>query len=162
VLALLVSLFLSPALPADVTAPVTRYADVTLRWQNQSVSVVKVVRGSFPRPTALRRWRGRFEARALAGAKTIDFVRFDFPLLADAEVPDEMSEDATKFGKKLREGVTATTVVRLPLPEGATAASVYDTRSKRAIAVELTPAATAAPAATGSPPAAGAAGSTKR
>ena len=149
-LALAIALFFAPP-TTDMTRPVTHYADVTVRWDKGALSVVKVARGELPRATSFRRWTGRFEARALAGGQPLDFVRFDFPLLGAAEAPDEMTPEATAFGRKLRNGVTATTVVRLPLPDGATAGAIYDSETRRSIPVTL-------PA----PPPPGAAGSTKR
>ncbi len=132
-----IALFLAP--PLDMTQPVTQYADVSLRWDKGALTVERVMRGQLPHAPAFRRWRGRFEARALGAGKPLELVRFDFPLLAAAEVPDEMSAEAAEFGKQLRQGVTATTVVRLPLPDGATAASIYDTETRRAVPVTLPP-----------------------
>jgi hypothetical protein len=133
-----------------MTRPAIHFADVTLRWDKGTLSVVKVARAELPQPTALRRWRGRFEARALAGQKLLDYVRFDFPLLATAESGDEMTVEATSFGRKLRSGVTATATVRVPLPDGATAASIYDSETRRSVAVTLPTAAPPPPAAAGS------------
>jgi hypothetical protein len=100
----------------------------------------------------MRRWRGRFEARAVAGAgKIVDFVRFDFPLMASAEAPDDVTEDAKKLGKNIREHVTATMIVRAPLPPEATGVAIYDTATRKTVSADLPP-----------PPAPGAAGSTKR
>jgi hypothetical protein len=152
-LLLVITLFFAPPIAADLTRPATHFADVTLRWDKGALSLVKVTRVELPRPTALRRWRGRFEARALAGQKLLDFVRFDFPLLAAAESGDDMTAEATAFGRKLRSGVTATTVIRLPLPDGATAATIYDSETRKSLPVTL-PAAPPAPTDAG--------GSTKR
>jgi hypothetical protein len=149
-LALVIALFLTPPLVPDLTRPVTEFADVTLRWDKGTLNIVKVARGQLPRPTALRRWRGRFEARALAGQKVLELVRFDFPLLAAAENADEMTPEATAFGRKLRNGVTATTVVRVPLPDGATAAAIYDTETRRSVPVTLPAAPPGPPAGDGS------------
>jgi hypothetical protein len=153
-LALVISLFFAPPIAPDMTRPAAHFADVTLRWERGALTVVKVTRAELPQAKSLRRWRGRFEARALDGKKTLDYVRFDFPLLAAAEAGDEMTTEATAFGRKLRSGVTATTVVRLPLPDGATAASIYDSETKRTLPITL-PAASPE-----SPPAA--AGSTRK
>jgi hypothetical protein len=148
-LLLVITLFLAPPIAPDLTRPVTQFADVTLRWDKGALTVVKVSRGQLAQATALRRWRGRFEARALAGQKQLEFVRFDFPLLAAAESSDEMTPEATTFGRKLRNGVTATTVVRVPLPDGATAATIYDSETRKSLPVTLPAAPTAPPAAAG-------------
>jgi hypothetical protein len=153
-LLVVIALFFAPPIAADLTRPTTHFADVTLRWDRGALTVVKVTRTELPEAKALRRWRGRFEARALDGKKTLDYVRFDFPLLAAAEAGDEMTAEATAFGRKLRSGVTATTIVRLPLPDGVTAASIYDSETRRTLPITLPE------APPGSPPAA--AGSTRK
>jgi hypothetical protein len=149
-LALVISLFFTPPITVDLTRPAIHFADVTLRWDKGALSVVKVVRVEVAKATTLRRWKGRFEVRALDGQKLLDFVRFDFPLLAAAESGDDMTQEATAFGRKLRSGVTATTTVRLPLPDGATAASIYDSETKRSLPITLPAAPPAPPAAAGS------------
>jgi hypothetical protein len=157
-LALLFSLFFAP----EMTTNVGEVANLTVRWDQRTITIVRVERTLLPKPTPLIRYRGRFEARAVDnthGDKTLDFVRFDFPLMAPAESRDEMTEDARLVGEKLRANLTATTIVRVPLPRGATAISVYDTASHKTVAVPLTPPA-AAPAR--SPARSGGAGSTKR
>jgi hypothetical protein len=140
-LALLLTLFLAPkaAAPpqAAETAPATSYVDVTVRYERGALSVVKVSRGTFARPTSLRRFRGRFEARALKGATVREWMPFDFPLLADDPI-DDATVEAQELGQRLRSGLTATTTVRLPLPADADGALIYDTRSKQSVAVTLT------------------------
>lgn len=158
-----VSLFLTPTLlltptstlPRDETSLVNETAKVTVKYDHGSITILRVEREPLPSPQRMRRWRGRFEARAVAGGKTIDFVRFDFPLMAQAEAPEDVTEDAKKVGKNLREHVTATTVVRVPLPPAATSVAIYDTVTKKTATAAL-------PAPGAAPPAAGGAGSTKR
>ena len=142
-LALLVTLILTPssALPRDETVLVNEVATLTVKWEHGAVSILKVVRTPLPNPERMRRWRGRFEARALAGSKPLDFVRFDFPLMAAAESPDDVTEDAKKLGQKIRENVKATIIVRAPLPAGATAIGVYDTVTRKTVSADLPPAA---------------------
>jgi hypothetical protein len=163
-IALLSGLFFAP----EMTTNVGEVANLTVRWDQHGVSIVRVERALLPRPAPLLRYRGRFEARAVDTAhgadKTLDFVRFDFPLMAPAESRDEMTAEAQAFGDKLRANVTATTIVRVPLPRGATAISVYDTASHKAVSVSLasgsSPTTTTPPARAPERPAAG--GSTKR
>jgi hypothetical protein len=168
-IALLLTLLLAP----EVTTDVGEVATLTMRWDKGAVTILRVERTLLARPTHLVRFRGRFEARALAGDKPLDFVRFDFPLLAPADSSDEMTEEAAKLGANLRAHVTATTTVRVPLPPGATAVAVYDTASHKLVSAPLGPAkaapapATTAPATKAPPPAppgsaAGASGSTRK
>lgn len=140
----------APKPPApDRTAPIRDYADCLLRFDRQAVTIVRCARGRFAQPTSLIRFRGRFEARALgrdarrkqegaAGAVVLEFVRFDFPLLADAESPEDTSAEAQKVAAALRAGVSASTQVRVPLPEGTESIAVYDGRTKRTVRLDLT------------------------
>jgi len=152
------TLFLTPSstLPRDETALVNEMAKLTVKYDHGSISILRVERQALPSPQRMRRWRGRFEARAIGGGgKTVDFVRFDFPLMAQAEAPEDVTEDARKVGQKLREHVTATTIVRAPLPPSATSVAIYDTVTKKSATVAL-------PAPAAAPPAADGAGNTKR
>ena len=156
-LALLITLFLTPIGPngRDETVLVNETAKLTVRYERGALSIVRVERQALKSPERMRRWRGRFEARAVGGGKTLDFVRFDFPLMAEAEAPEDATEDAKKLGKKLREHVTATTIVRAPLPAGATSVAIYDSATKKSASADLPSPAAALPAAAGD-------GSTKR
>lgn len=157
-LALLFTLFLTPSstLPRDETALVNEMAKLTVKYDHGSISILRVERQALASPQRMRRWRGRFEARAVAGGgKTVDFVRFDFPLMAQAEAPEDVTEDAKRVGQKLREHVTATTIVRAPLPPSATSVAIYDTVTKKSATAAL-------PAPAAAPPAADGAGNTKR
>jgi hypothetical protein len=144
-IALLITLFLTPS-GADSSALVSEQAKLTLRYDKGAVSILRVERQPLKSPARLPRWRGRFEARAVGGGKTLDFVRFDFPLMAAAEAPDDVTEEAAALGKKLREHVTATTIVKAPLPEGARQIAIYDSLTKKTITADL-PASAPAPAA---------------
>jgi hypothetical protein len=113
-------------------------ARVTVRYERGVTSILKVERLPLSSPQKVRRWRGRFEARAVAaGGKVVDFVRFDFPLMAEAETLDDTTAEAAKVGRKLREHVTATTYVRIPLPAGATQVAVYDSATKKSATADL-------------------------
>ena len=162
-IALLITLLLTPtaALPREESTLVNELARLTVRYERGVTRILRVERVALPSPQKLRRWRGRFEARALAqDGKVLDFVRFDFPLMAQAETPDETTAEAAKVGQNLREHVTATTFVRVPLPAGAATVSVWDSATKKSVAADLP--ARAAPATSSPPPAAAAGGSTKR
>jgi hypothetical protein len=157
-IALLITLALTPssALPRDETALVNEMARVVVRWDHGALAILKVERQPLPNPERMRRWRGRFEARAVGSdGKPIDFVRFDFPLMAAAESPDDVTEDAKKLGAKFRENVKATAVVKVPLPAGATSVAVYDIVTRKSTSADLPARASASPAADG-------AGNTKR
>jgi hypothetical protein len=152
-IALLLTLFLTPAaaVSRDESTVVNEMARITVKYDHGAIRIVRVERVPLGSPERMRRWRGRFEARAVTAGKTVDFVRFDFPLMAEAEAPEDTTAEAAKVGQKLREHVTtATTLVRTPLPAGATSVAVYDTVTKKSTSADL-------PAA-----AAGGAGGTKR
>jgi hypothetical protein len=156
-LAVLITLFLTPIAgnARDETALVNEMAKLTVKYDHGAISILRVERLPLKSPERMRRWRGRFEARAVGGGKTIDFVRFDFPLMAEAEAPDDTTDEAVKVGRKLREHVTATAIVRTPLPAGATSVSIYDSVTKKSASADLQTPPTARPAAAGD-------GSTKR
>src|SRR3954468_14236215 len=138
-LALLITLFLTPIATnaRDETVLVNEMAKLTVRYERGALSIVRVERQALKSPERMRRWRGRFEARAVAGGKTLDFVRFDFPLMAEAETPDDTTAEAAKVGQKLREHVTATTIVRVPLPACATSVAVWDGATKKLATADL-------------------------
>ena len=146
-------LFLAPKIP--MTAPVTRYADVTVQVDKQQLKILEVKPGRFDKPTALPRYRGRFTARAVAGEKVLEEVRLDLPLLADAETPDTDEADR-KFAERLRQGVSVKARVRVPLPEGADAIVIVDGKTNRTSRFTLATAPAPSPgaaAARGAPPA---------
>ena len=147
------------ALPREESTLVTEMARLTVKYERGVTRILRVERVPLASPQKMRRWRGRFEARALgSGGKVIDFVRFDFPLMAQAETPDDTTADAARLGQKLREHVTATALVKLPLPAGATQVTVYDSTTKKTATAELPPAGgTSSP-----PPAAAGDGSTRK
>src|SRR5262249_29190514 len=120
------------------SVPVRAYADVEMRYSAGSLSVVRITRGSFGRPTSLRRYRGRFEAQARKGDKLLETARFDFPLLADAETED-VAPDARAAAAKIRSRAEVTTTVRVPLPEGCDQIVVVDTKTHAQVRVELRP-----------------------
>jgi hypothetical protein len=126
------------------TAPVLEYADLTLDYAAGRVKVSESKRGRFAHPTALERFRGRFEARAIRRTGSskqqvehvLERVRFDFPLLADAET-DDASQEARELADRLRAGVVSHTQVRVPLPDGTDAVAVVDTKTSVITYVEL-------------------------
>jgi hypothetical protein len=138
-IALLITLFLTPTGPShgEETAIVQEQAKLTVRYEKGIVSILRVERQPMKSPARMPRWRGRFEARAVGGGKTIDFVRFDFPLMAAAEAPDDVTEDAAKLGRQLREHVTATTIVKAPILAGATQVAIYDSATKKTVTADL-------------------------
>jgi hypothetical protein len=140
---LLIALLLTP----DWTVEVTQVAKLTLKYEHGDVAILRVDREILPSPKRIQRFRGRYEARAGDGKHDLELVRFDFPLMALAEAPDDATYEAQELGRKLRENVTATTTVRVPLPPGATTVTIYDTTTKKAVSRALPAvAAAAAPA----------------
>ena len=139
VISLLIILFLSPNTIStrDETALVNETARLTVKYDHGAVSIVRVERQTLPSPQRLPRWRGRFEARAVGAGKPVDFVRFDFPLMAHAEAPEDATEDAKKLGRAIREHVTATTFVVAPVLPGTTSVAIYDTVTKKSVSAEL-------------------------
>lgn len=144
----LLLLWLAPGFPTvEMTSPVQQTATLTVRWQKGSAAILKVERRARIKPTRLPRWRGRFEARALAKGKPIEFVRFDFPLMAPAEAPDDTTAAARQVGRQLREHVSATTYVELALPPRASEVAIYDRVTRRQVVAPLPESAPAADAA---------------
>jgi hypothetical protein len=138
-IALLLTLFLTPqtAVSRDESTLVNEMARLTVKYDRGAIRILRVERIPLASPERMRRWRGRFEARAVAAGKTLDFVRFDFPLMAEAEAPEDATIEAKQLGQKLREHVTATTLVRTPLPAGATSVAIYDTVTKKSATADL-------------------------
>lgn len=121
---------------AVMTAPAARWADVELRFQRGKLSLVAVTLGSFDKPTALRRFRGRFEARVLEGKKLVESVQFDFPLLGAAESSDTAVENRA-VAERLRAGVTTTATVRVPIYDRADGLEIYDRELRTTLPVAL-------------------------
>ena len=151
---LLIALLLTP----DWTVEVTQVAKLTLKYERGEVAILRVDRESLPKPKRLQRFRGRYEARAGDGKQQLELVRFDFPLMALAEAPEDATLEAQELGRKLRENVTATTTVMVPLPPGATVVTIYDTTTKKSVSRTLTM--TTSP--TSPPPTTGAAADTRK
>jgi hypothetical protein len=126
-----------PAAAAPATPPpASAWIDVTCRWANGRLTVEKVERGAFDRPTVTRRFVGRFEARVSGRGRLLDVVRFDFPLLADADAGVQRALD-----EKMKAHVTTTARVRVPLPDGADAVAIADSHGGRPVPVPLAAAA---------------------
>jgi hypothetical protein len=131
------------ARPERAIAGVTAYADVELRFADGEVSVGKITPGKFAKPTALPRYRGRFTAIVAQGKKNLVELDFDFPLLA-VEAPDA-TDDARKLGQQIRKGVTSSTSVRVPLPEGADSLAIYDSVTHKTVKATLAASPSGAP-----------------
>jgi hypothetical protein len=130
-------IFIAFAAPAErETLPVVAYADVTLEVSPKQQRITEVKPGRFDKPTALPRYRGRFEARALRGKEVLERVRFDVPMLHDAET-DDASDEARKFAEQLRAHASVRTRVRVPLPEGTDAIAIVDGKTGRTTTVPL-------------------------
>ena len=143
--------------PIGATAPtmVTSYADVDLRYAGGDISVQQVRPGHYAKPTALRRFRGRFTAIVAKGKASLAEVTFDFPLVAQAE-SDDATDESRQLGEKLRKGVTSTTTVRVPLPPDADTLLIYDALTQKTVKASLTspaPAEKPAPTEKAAPPA---------
>lgn len=142
-LLLAIVIFATPAVPPARAIPnVTAYLDVDLRFEADQVTVVKIKKGRFGRPTALPRFRGRFTLIVAKAKRNLAEVDFDFPGLAAGESQDATEESRT-LAKKLRKGITTTTTVRVPLPDGADSLSVYDAVTRKVITAEVSSAAPA-------------------
>jgi hypothetical protein len=130
-----VCLFATPVSTA-MTAPAGAYDDLDLKFERGKVSVVGVRPGRFDKPTTLRRFRGRFEARVLQRKKILETIQFDFPLLGAAESED-VDPEHRALADKFRAGLTTTATVRVPLYEGADAIEIYDAQTRKTVAVDL-------------------------
>jgi hypothetical protein len=114
----------------------TEYADVDLKFADGAVSIEKIRPGRFDKPTALRRWRGRFTAIVARGKSPIYELQFDFPLLAAAESNDTTPE-ARALAERLRKGVTSTVTVRVPLSPSADTLVIYDPLTNKEVKAPL-------------------------
>lgn len=114
------------------------FADVDLKWEKGAVTVQKIRPGRFGKPTTLRRYRGRFTAVVARGKTSLVELQFDFPLLAQAE-SDDASPEARKIAERMRDGLTSTTTVRVPLPDGADLLVIYDGMTMKETRVPLRP-----------------------
>ncbi len=120
-------------MPVSARPPaVTAWADLAVRWTRGKLTVEKVERGTFERPTVMKRFVGRFEARVVRAGHTVDSVRFDFPLLADADAGNQ--ED---IARRMQANVATSTRVRVPLPDGADAIVLVDTHGGLPVRVPL-------------------------
>ena len=113
---------------AEPTKPplVTAWMDLTLRFSEGRVTLVRVASGRFATPTRLPRWTGRWAIDVLAGERVIDRVVFDFPLLGAADAGNEQVLD-----RELRARTSSETVVRVPLVEGAEALRVVERKDDK-------------------------------
>lgn len=167
-IALLFAIFFAPqpvaaAATTSWTVEVSQVAKLTVKYDAGAVSIIQVERQTLPAPKRLRRWTGQYEARVGDGKKTLDYVRFDFPLLAPAESADAMGDEAVQMGKRMREHVTATTTVEVPLPPGAATVSIFDGATQREVMTQLdATAARPAKAATAARPATGGGADTRK
>jgi hypothetical protein len=119
--------------------PVLDYLDVDVRWTGapETIEIKSAVRGKFDSKRMLPRFRGRFTLIVAHGKDSLAEQHFDFPLMADAET-DDFTPEAQRAGKALRKGVmSAATMVRVGLVEGADALIVYDNQTRRSVRVEL-------------------------
>ena len=134
----------------DESTLVNEQARLTVKYERGAISILRVERMPLASPQRMRRWRGRFEARAVAAGKTLDFVRFDFPLMAEAEAPGRRNRGREKTraeAARARHGDDASCARRCrPAPPSV---AIYDTVTKKSATADL-------------PPAAAGAGSTKR
>jgi hypothetical protein len=138
-------MFCTPQPP--VPPAVMSYADVDARYQRGEVTILAVRRGRYAKPTNAPRWKGRFLGSALKGGKTLAQVEFNFPLVAEAESPVDVDPEQRKLADKVREGVTSSTTVRVPLPEGADSISIWDSVSRKTVTRSLSEPGPKAPAA---------------
>lgn len=143
--ALLAFVIFSTPAPAQPAALITAYADVELRFDKGVVTVQRIRAGRFPTPTALPRYRGRFSAIVAKEKQNLAEVPFDFPLLQSAE-SDDATPEARALAERVRRGVTSTTTVRVPWPEGADTLVVYDAITQKSVTVPLKASPPVAPA----------------
>jgi hypothetical protein len=131
-------LFCAPPAPLvpkapRTTAPTVAYLDVDLRWSRGELTILGVRPGRFAHPTALPLWHGRFVAIVERKKATLVELSFDFPLLADAESEGDETPEARVLAQRIRKGVTSTTTMRVPLPDGADAVTIWDSATQKKV-----------------------------
>ena len=112
------------AAPAQSPPTVSAYADLDLRWNAGTLTLEHLTLGRFPTPVQLRHYVGRFAAEVRGHGAVLETLRFDFPLLGDADAGVE-----EKLAETMRAKLTTMTVVRVPLPEGAETIRIRDRRA---------------------------------
>lgn len=132
----LAHLFLSP-IPARATPPLpgaaptqpapsaSAYADLELRWSAGTLTLERLTLGRFPSPVQLRRYVGRFEAEVRGHGAVLETLRFDLPLLGEADAGVE-----EKLAETMRAKLTTMGTIRVPLPEGAETIQIRDRRAR--------------------------------
>ncbi|MBW2731018.1 MAG: hypothetical protein JRH20_01425 [Deltaproteobacteria bacterium] len=77
----------------------------------KGLEVLKQERIELRKPTALRRFRGRFEVRLYSGKRLREVVPFSFPLTLAAGEPNMHNR---RLARQIGKGVSARTTVRVP------------------------------------------------
>lgn len=120
---------------------VTRhYLEIEVQLRQNALRVEKVTKGSFAKPTAIPRFRGRFEVQLYAHGLLRDVVRFDLPLTGGADSgAGGGSGLGDRFGLELSKGVTGKTVVRIPFDKSVNRVLIHDTLTRKTVTVDLSP-----------------------
>ena len=93
----------SRAIPPDPPALVERQQWVfDLRWDKGEVYLLQVHKTDMGGPHSTPRVMGRFALELFEGPTLIERVRFDFPMLGAAEVPDAGYKTPPRFEPKLK------------------------------------------------------------
>jgi hypothetical protein len=121
-----------PIAQAPAPPKTTAYLDVGCRWTRGQLTVADVTPGRFAAPTAIKRYTGRFEARVTSRGKLLDALRFDFPLLGDAD-----SGNQAELAETLKKNLSTQTRVRVPLPDGADKVVLVDLHGGATVEVPL-------------------------
>jgi hypothetical protein len=116
------------------------YLDLRLSLAKGRVTVDKLTKGRFAKPTRLRRFRGRFEIHLFTAGLLRDVVRFNFPLTAAVGEPPVPSSNRLGLGLGLSKGVNrARTKVRIPFDARINRLVIVDTLNKKKFKVDLSP-----------------------
>jgi hypothetical protein len=124
-----------PAVPADPPPLETQEVlDVPLRFADGKVQLAgRPARVDLGTPTRLPRFDGRFIARLYDGQRALlDVVRFDFPLLGDAYVPEGAP---TSIMTQVSDNLSTRVVVRLPWDSQLDAIEITDQKTGKWIVV---------------------------
>ena len=113
------------AAPTQSPPAASAYADLELRWSAGVLTLEHLTLGRFPAPVPLRRYVGRFEAEVRGHGAVLETLRFDLPLLGEADAGVE-----EKLAEAMRAKLTTMGSVRVPLPEGAETIRIRDRRAR--------------------------------
>ncbi len=107
---------------------------VDLYYAKGRVHTSSVETRVFPKRIRIPRFEGRFEARMYRNEKMLESLRFDFPLLGDAET---FTRTGDIIWKRFQKGLQSRIRLRLPWDNPVDRVEILDLKRKRSVNVDL-------------------------